>query len=482
MKQCVKKYLGYDIGIVIALFIISRIIIHLLGLELAYHPLFKYWQYLDVHTLRYNLLKGVWYNHGQPPIFNIFLGIILKLSGSYSFEVFSIVFKAITLFNTILLLKLCLKITKDRRIALFVALLYLFSPGTMVFENELFYTTFVTLLFLIACHFLLKFNSALTWKTVAGFFLALMLIMLTRSMYHPVLLAVVGAAVFFYFRKQPGAGKIIIAGLIALLFTGGWYAKNYMIFGKFSASSWFGMNISRSIFHNKKATDTTRIESIPPFSPISTYEKFLPEGYELPYGRLNDRDLLNELKNDSLLNANHVGYIDVSKQYLHASRKHIKKYPLSYIQNVIQSVVIFFEPGTRYPLMEYQARKIKYYDVAYSFNLSHFATGKQERRIAKVASAIPKFIIYTLVFFWLGRYCYREKKLSAVNLFVLLILGYVFMLSSLLEYSENMRFRFEIEPLFLLLLAQVLALIRRRRVINDKSGISSQYINYDKQG
>ncbi len=472
MKQYVKRYFDSDIGILLTVFVISRIIIHLVGLELAYDALFKYWQYLDVHTLQHNLLKGVWYNHAQPPAFNIFLGIILKLSGAYSFEVFSIVFKAITLVNTILLLKLCLKITKNRRVALFIALLYLLSPATMVYENELFYTTFVTLLFLTACHFLLQFSAALTWKTVAGFFLALLLITLTRSMYHFVWLAVIGAVVFFYFRKQPGAGKIMIAGLVTLSITTGWYVKNYMIFGELSASSWLGMNTSRNIFHDNEVTDTTRIESIPPFSPISAYEKFLPEGYELPYGGLNDRDLLNELKNDSLMNLNHVGYIDVSKQYLQAGKEHIKKYPLSYVQNVIQSAIIFFAPGTRYSVTEFQARKIKYYDVVYSFNLSHFATGKQERRIALATSAIPKFMIYAFVLFWLGRYCWREKKLSAVNLFVLLIFGYVFTLSSLLEHYENMRFRFEIEPLFLLLLAQVLALIRKQSVINDKLGIS----------
>ncbi|MBX3241135.1 MAG: hypothetical protein KIT80_16630 [Chitinophagaceae bacterium] len=470
MAQYAKKYFGSDIGILITVFVISRVIIHLLGLELAYDALFKYWQYLDVETLKYNLLKGVWYNHAQPPVFNIFLGTILKLSGSYSFEAFSVVFKAITLVNTVLLHRLCLKITKDRQVTLFVALLYLLSPATMVYENELFYTTFVGLLFLIACYFLLEFRIAITWRAVSGFFLALMLIALTRSMYHLVWLIVVGAVIFFYHRKRTGSVKIIIVGLIAVCFTACWYIKNYMIFEEFSTSSWVGMNTSRNIFHDNEVTDTTRIESIPPFSHISAYAKFLPPGYEAKYRGLNDRDLLSELKNDSLMNVNHVGYIYVSKQYLQAGKEHIKKHPFSYVQNVIQSAIIFFTPGTRYSVTEFQSRKIKYYDVVYSFNLSHFATNKQERRIALTVSAIPKFLIYVLVFFTIGRYCYRNRELSAVNLFILLVFGYVLTLSSLLEHYENMRFRFEIEPLFLLLLAQALVLLRKQKVGNNKQG------------
>ena len=76
----------------------------------------------------------------------------------------------------------------------------------------------------------------------------------------------------------------------------------------------------------------------------------------------------------------------------------MRSHPLDYIKNVLQSVIIFFAPVTRYSHAEKQAAKIKWYDVIYFFNLSHFAKGKQQRRIALTLSAIPKMIIYCLVF------------------------------------------------------------------------------------
>ena len=47
------------------------------------------------------------------------------------------------------------------------------------------------------------------------------------------------------------------------------------------------------------------------------------------------------------------------------------------------------------------SKKIRYYDVVYSFNLSHFAKGKQQRRIALLLSALPKMLLYAFVFLML---------------------------------------------------------------------------------
>jgi len=127
------------------------------------------------------------------------------------------------------------------------------------------------------------------------------------------------------------------------------------------------------------------------------------------------------------------------------------------LKNVLQSTIIFFTPATRYPLAEEKAGKIKYYDAVYSFNLSHFAEGKQQRRIALTLSAIPKLLFYLTVFFFLAKFVIRNKKISLLNLFITITIVFVFSVSSLFEHYENMRFRYEIEPLFLILLAQVMA-------------------------
>jgi hypothetical protein len=443
--------------IIFALYIASRLLAGLFGVHLEYDALYKYWQYLDEETLRHNLLNGVWYDHAQPPFFNLLVGWVLKLSGGYAPYAFTLLFKLITLANTFLLYAILKRLTNHAKIPLWIALFYMLSPAAIVYENELFYTGFVSLLFLVCTWFIVSLSDHIGWKQATGIFLPLFLISMTRSFYHLAWLAVISLIILWSCRKKAGINKLVLMSLLSLLLTAGWYAKNYMIFGQFSSSSWIGMNLSRNVFHDNETKDSSRIEAYLPFSKISEYSRFLPEGYEKKYAGLNDRDLLQEMKNDSFMNLNHVGYIEVSKRYMDACKRHIKAHPAGYAKNVLQSAIIFFAPATRYSVTEFQARKIRYYDIAYSFNLSHFARGKQQRRIAIVLSAVPKMILYFVVFSWLVRDWVRRRRISLPSLFIGAVIGYVFVVSSFLEHYENMRFRFETEPLFLVLAGLALA-------------------------
>jgi len=458
-----KTFFIKDAWVILIVFAVSRFISSLFDIRFEYAALFSYWQYLDVETLQNNLLNGVWYNHAQPPLFNLLIGGVLKTTGEQAALVFSILFKLITISNTLLLYGLIKKITGNRRIGLFIGLFYMLSPAAIVYETELFYTTFVSLLFLISFHFLLHLNVHTSWRSLIGFFLPLVLICFTRSMYHLLWLMVIFLILVVYFRKTAVFRKSIILSLAALLLTGSWYVKNYYLFGNFSTSSWIGMNLSRNVFHDNKVADSTKITFLDPFLPVSAYKKFVNDSATIKYRGLNDRDLLSAYKNDSLLNLNHVAYLEISDRYLQESKQFIKKHPVAFLKNVAQSSILFFTPATMYSVTKKQTVKLKYYDAVYSFNLSHFAGNKQERRLLLTISAIPRILLYGIVFFWLVQTSIRRRSISIINLLILITIGYVFTVSSLLEHYENMRFRFETEPLFLLLAAQAVVAFHSMR-------------------
>ncbi|HLK27393.1 MAG TPA: hypothetical protein VKT28_02345 [Puia sp.] len=452
-----KKLFGKDILIILIVFLISRVIVRAFGIHFGYLALYQYWQYLDVETLKHNLLIGVWYDHAQPPGFNLFLGVVLKLFGSHAPFAFNIILKAITLINVFLLLNILKQLIPHKNLPLIICLLYLLSPATMILETELFYTIFISFLLLLSIYFLLRFQQTQNLTNSFFIFLPLALLCLTRSMYHLAWLIVISIAVVAFFRNRNGFNKLIASACVCLLLVTGWYAKNYFVFGSFSTSTWIGMNFSRNVFHDNEIQDSSRIEAYEAFSKISFYKKFISGDLEKKFSGINDRDLLNEFKNDTFINENHISYIEVSKKYMDASKEYIKTHPTAYLKNVLQSTIIFFTPATRYPLAEEKAGKIKYYDAVYSFNLSQFAEGKQQRRIALTISSLPKFIIYFAVFFMIIRSAIRNKKINSLNLFIMLTIAFVFFVSSLFEHYENMRFRYEIEPLFLILLAQAIA-------------------------
>lgn len=459
--------------IIITVFVASRFIAILLGIHLDIIALSAYWQYLDIDTLRNHLLRGVWYDHAQPPLFNLFLGYVLKIGGTHYILLFDIILKLISLCNALLLFTIVKRLSTVSFLPMLAALLYILSPATIIFEAELFYTGLVSLFLLISVFYLIRLTESDRWLNAFGIFFPLTLLCLTRSVYHIVWLFIIAATLIFYFRRKAPLNKLILTSLISILLVGSWYVKNKFLFDKLTASSWIGMNMARNVFHDNELKDSNRIEAYEPFSRISVYRKFLNPEFENKFKGLNDRDLLQEMKNDSFINETEVSYIPVSELYQKASMDFIRKHPGAYAKNVFQSSILFFTPGTLYSLAVEKTGKIKYYDLLYSFNLTTFARDKKERRILLTISAMPKLILYAFVFFILARITLQSRSITPWNLFILITIGFVFGISSFFEHYENMRFRFETEPLFLILAAQVFSRlfsrfqIRRRAPIRD---------------
>ncbi len=457
--------------IILAVFIASRIIAGFLGLHMNIWALSAYWQYLDLETLKNHLLTGVWYDHAQPPVFNLFLGTVLKIGGDHAALLFAILLKGISLINALLLFAIVRKLTLVPFFPILTALVYLLSPATLIFECELFYTSTISLFLLLAVYYLIRFTVSGRRSSAFCFIFPLVLLCLTRSVYHILWLFIICGCLLFYFRKKAGLNNLILASLAGVVLVGSWYIKNKIIFGKLTTSTWIGMNMARNVFHDNEVNDSSRIEAYPPFSRIGVYRKFLDSNFENQYRGLNDRDLLQEMKNDSFINETEISYIPVSDLYQKASLNYIRTHPGAYAQNVVQSSILFFTPATLYSLAVEQSAKIKSYDLLYSFNLTHFANGKQQRRILLTLSAFPKMILYFFVFFILIRFCIQTRSITSWNLFIVLTIGFVFGISSFFEHYENMRFRFEIEPLFLILAAQVFSRVYSRYEIRKKTPI-----------
>ena len=60
------------------MFGLSRVIFFFCGVRYNANLLFQGWQFLDVELLKHRLLESLYYQHSQPPLFNLFLGLVLK--------------------------------------------------------------------------------------------------------------------------------------------------------------------------------------------------------------------------------------------------------------------------------------------------------------------------------------------------------------------------------------------------------------------
>ena len=84
------------------------------GIRFDDTPLLWFWQYLDPQLLKGKLLESVFYMHSQPPLFNLFLGAVLKISGGDGRYIFQGVYLAagLTLYLSLFWLQLKLGVSR----------------------------------------------------------------------------------------------------------------------------------------------------------------------------------------------------------------------------------------------------------------------------------------------------------------------------------------------------------------------------------
>jgi hypothetical protein len=74
-------------GFMLLSFALSRLIFYLSGVRFYTFFIDLFVQHAETYLLKNKLLESVFYMHSQPPLFNLILGIFLKIFNKLHFEV-----------------------------------------------------------------------------------------------------------------------------------------------------------------------------------------------------------------------------------------------------------------------------------------------------------------------------------------------------------------------------------------------------------
>ena len=203
-----------------------------------------FWQYLDPQILKTDLLRGLYFLHSQPPLFNAFLGLVLKLFPQHYEQAFAWIFQTLS-FGTLLLMGLIMrKLEINLKLIFAFCAVFALFPNFLIYTNLLFYTLPVAFLLLLSCLFLQKFVESQRLKYAVLFTSTAGIIMLTRSIYHLVWFVLCAAIIFFLIDRN--SRRIFLrAAILPVLVVIVLYAKNSVLVGSFGPSSWMGMNLAR---------------------------------------------------------------------------------------------------------------------------------------------------------------------------------------------------------------------------------------------
>ncbi len=241
------------------------------------------WQLAPLPALIAHPLRSVWYLHIQPPGWNLLVGSLGRwspLNLAQSIQLFMLI-SGMVLAGCIATLLVTLGM--NRRTAVVIALICSANRAMLMHGfDELYELPVAALLALMVC--LLARRPDRSRMVLAGSVVATVIAM-TRSLYHPLWLAVV-LAVALWTRRGTISRRTMVAAIgIPLLVIGGWSAKNQVLFGESSLSSWTGMNLLRSVGPAVAPQDIAKLHEagtisgvavVGPFSDYAGYEPVMP--------------------------------------------------------------------------------------------------------------------------------------------------------------------------------------------------------------
>ena len=452
-----NKYSRIDLFVVIALHIVVRLIVYS-KIPFKYYTIDHNIHYLDSVVLRRNLLGSLRDLHMQPPLFNAFLGIMLKLFPTYNPLILSALYFLMGLAISCLSYLIVIHLTKRRLVSIVAACTVMLFPPLIQADRWLLYIYPVTLLLLCACFFIIHIQKNIGVQI--SFIAICAAIALTRSFFHLIvwLVPVLFLFLFLMVRFNRAARyKALVICLLAWILSSVPYFRNYAGYGMFTSSTFQGHNIAvmttyigekdiASMISQGKVTPLARIARL---SPPEVYYNYF---HKKPR---TGREVLDaSYKFSGAINWNNEIYAIASKEYQQNTLKLIKAYPGAYLKAVLNELYIFF--GTEpYRFWRERSEWLKFCENS----VTHSAV--DIGRLAGIPLLIFGMYLMALtgLILRVGSDIKKYSISETINsrrceIFMLFNLVYVLLIANLLELGEGCFLRMPIDP-FMIIVAAV---------------------------
>jgi hypothetical protein len=473
MRQAsISRQSRLHLVILVLAFVVTRGLAYIAGLRVLSGDLPWYWQLLDLDILHHHLFRGLLYLHAQPPLYNAIVGVAEKLSPTHYGGIILALQLCLGLSAPIAIYLALTQLSVASLFSLVVSLILLLNPAAILFEFDPSYTVPVyalncLLTLALVCY--VKGRSTTALLSLIGCAVALTFV---RSSYQPVwVVAILGT---LFWTLPPNRRQIATAGIVGVLLTLVWPAKNYVLFHHFVSSTWAPFSLSK---HWKYPDDRRRIEPwvqqglVPTFSPRPSesgktereFPAWLQQQWPAPARGVPELDSVTK-GNTGWTNWNSLALLRMHDAEAKDVSFLLRHDPKSYVLNVARAMVIYFEPSTYYYMGEAGDTLVQYERLASIdrgvsrvccniFGLPpeiYELLPPQKFRIRNLcmgAVALYGIVLASLVSLgsrslWSGA---LDRRLVISVMMVTVI--YAFLVGNLVEVGENMRFRFEIHAL-----------------------------------
>lgn len=229
-----------DHVVLLALFAASRWVFHAAEVPFYDQDVARMMHFADVDLLTRDLAQTLWLMDGQPPGFNLLLGLALKC-GAGSTAALQAVFLLTGAALACGVLQLLRRRGVHSGVAITAALLFSCQPAAILFENYVFYTYPVAALLV---WLVIAFGNAWSRRTVRAW-LVFWLLFATLCWLRNLFQLWTGLVALAAIMSSKAHRRAALAGAVApLLLVGVVHAKNTVLYGSPSTSCWLGVSLT----------------------------------------------------------------------------------------------------------------------------------------------------------------------------------------------------------------------------------------------
>ena len=462
----IKGFLDSNFYIIpmLIIFIISRMLVYKAGVVFDATNILNGMHYIELDLVNNDFIRSLFYFHAQPPLWNFFIGSIVKFFPNHYSIALHIIFLLMS-FGIYLMIFILLKNYRIKPIIAFIlATVYIIFPEAILYENWVHYTLPTTFIILLTVVFLYKYQHLFYARYALYFILGITTLALMRSTFH--FIFIVGALFIVFLVNTGQVKKILLYALIPIVLVLGLYIKNYILFDTFGSSSWLGSNMWRIanytvyVSENKDENLTRlRIQNLyqsnhvsgaallKSFSPIDDY----PSNYHIVSEKYSNIPVLtrkHKMVGDT--NFNYVGWIQIGKDLKKDSFYVIKNNFKDYLKTVAIAWRIYMNPSWDYSkaVLDNYAKIQNYAEYitlqpwrrSFEINILHLKEKFKYPISNLLLLPASLFIIIILFGYEIGN-VFKGKKVDYVIIYMVYVIFYIAVLGNAIEIGEAHRFR-----------------------------------------
>ncbi|HEX2858874.1 MAG TPA: hypothetical protein VHP58_01555 [Alphaproteobacteria bacterium] len=466
----------------LGLFVASRTLMLFAGVWFDQSAVRHGMHLIDSELLQHNFWQSLWYQHIQPPFFNMLTALTLLITpNGYEWLFLWPLFLLLGWLLILGLYRLMRGLGIPARLAFTVTVLFSISPAMMYFGSWYAYSLPITVGLVWSVVYFMRWMSTRRSRHLFLFFTLMLPAVGMHTLFLWLWMVLLVAVVLLLARGY--RAQVLLCGLLPVLVCLSFPAKNYYLYGTFSASSWSGLTLGLMVnTHNPDYALREKLYAEGKISALSLMERpetaveNLPPPYNHP--ALTGIQVLDDVrKANGDINFNNATYLKTGPVLVHDAITIFKANPWLYVQTVQNAFFIYVLPLSDYFWLRAKTLTL-YWDWAWNLvtagrigwspkstflHLSAPPDGYANAFAPNLFGTIAKAPWYLVGWFnfliipgligygcWLGLRGVTGKAQALQRRATLMLLAYnviyVTAMSVLFAISENHRYRFYISP------------------------------------